>query len=343
MSTVCWRHTHLYSSDSLCNASPTPGCLTSCTSDVATWCTVHRLQFSVDQTEAIWFGCRINLSKLDSSHKTMTLGAEHVDAVSIVRDLELSWKQHIAKLSSGCFLNLRHIRQLHRRVCRDISTHLILVLVTSRLDHCNSILAGPPCNTIRPLQRVQNTAVSLIFDLNTRDYVTTGLIQLHWLPVQYRITYKLCALRFAIHTRQSPVYMANLVSIASSRSSRSNFQSSDSRDYVKPRVRSKLSERAYFYARPSAWNARPTFICSQAALSGFKRALKTRFKLFLIFTCSQFLPLIVMHLCCSCNRGNNKCSNNNNDNLLLLLLVTKPPRCDHILDLVFCSGFSVAF
>jgi hypothetical protein len=80
---------------------------------------------------------------------------------------------------------------------------------------------------------------------------------------------------FAIHTRQSPVYMANLVSTASSQSSRYNLRSSDSLDYVKPRLRSKLGERAFSYAGPAAWNALPTFIRSQSTLSGFKRALKT--------------------------------------------------------------------
>ena len=38
--------------------------------------------------------------------------------------------------------------------------------------------------TIAPLQRVQNAAARLIFELGTREHVTASLLQLHWLPVR---------------------------------------------------------------------------------------------------------------------------------------------------------------
>ena len=53
--------------------------------------------------------------------------------------------------------------------------------------------AGPKC-VILQLQRVQNADARLTFGLQPQDHVTSALQQLHWLPIHYRIQYKLCLL-----------------------------------------------------------------------------------------------------------------------------------------------------
>jgi len=42
-----------------------------------------------------------------------------------------------------------------------------------------------------PLQRVQNAAARLILDLRMNQHVTPTLRQLHWLPVDRRVDFKL--------------------------------------------------------------------------------------------------------------------------------------------------------
>ena len=50
-------------------------------------------------------------------------------------------------------------------------------MVMSRLDYCNTALAGQPQATVAPLQRVQNSAARLIFELSTGEHAC--LLQLH--------------------------------------------------------------------------------------------------------------------------------------------------------------------
>ena len=69
-----------------------------------------------------------------------------------------------------------------RRAGRDVTLQLVMALVIPRLDYCNSVLAALPSSTLQLLQRVQNTAARLVFELRHHDHITPAVIQLHWLP-----------------------------------------------------------------------------------------------------------------------------------------------------------------
>ena len=55
--------------------------------------------------------------------------------------------------------NIRRIRPLLTQKAPQV---LVQALVISRLDFCNSLLAGLPARGIRPLQLIQNTAARLV-------------------------------------------------------------------------------------------------------------------------------------------------------------------------------------
>ena len=256
--------------------------LSNCVADVAVWCASRRLQLNANKTEVIWFGSRINLAKLNAVDCSVLVGSESIKPSTVVRDLgvdldaELNMKRHVAKIAASCFYHLRRLRQIRRRVGTEVTTQLVLAFVTSRLDYCNSVLAGLPQVTLEPLQRVQNAAARLILDLNLRDHVTPGLHQLHWLPVRFRIQYKLCLIMHAIPGR-SPVYLTECVQTVASGASRPGLRSADSSLYVTPRLRTRFGERAFSHAGPAAWNSLPVRILHTPDLSAFKNKLKTHF------------------------------------------------------------------
>ena len=235
--------------------------LSACAADVSKWCASRRLQMNSDKTEIVWLGSRAQLAKLAVHDCSLRIGSETVQPASAVRvlgvlfDSELTMKSHIARIASACFYHLRRLRQIRRRVGEDVAVRLVLALITSRLDYCNSTLAGLPKSTLDPLQRVQNAAARLIFQLGPRDHVTPSLIQLHWLPVRSRVQYKLCLLMHYIHSDRAPAYLMNSVQATSARTRHEGLRSAATTNYVIPRLCTKCGERSFSYAGPAAWNA----------------------------------------------------------------------------------------
>ena len=63
------------------------------------------------------------------------------------------------------------------------------------------------------------------------NQLTPALQQLHWLPVEYRIKYKLCALMHQIHTGRAPQYLVDSVQSFAESSRRPGLRSANTADY----------------------------------------------------------------------------------------------------------------
>ena len=279
---------HLYADDTqlvkstrIIDIIPTIQTLQQCIEAIHKWCASRRLQLNPSKTEIVWFGTKASLKKMESSDLSLHVGNDVIEPVSVVRDLgvlldnELSMKKHVSKVASVCYFHLRRLKPIRRILGKQITTSLVNSFVLSRLDYCNSVLAGLPKSTIAPLQRVQNAAARLICGLGPRDHVTPALYELHWLPIEQRVTFKLCVFMHLIHTGHSPSYLSELVTSTSSIASRSRLRSASSRRYEQPATRLKLGERSFAFAGPVAWNSLPASLHEITDLKSFKRELKT--------------------------------------------------------------------
>ena len=184
-------------------------------------------------------------------------------------------KRHVGRTVSTCFYHLRRLRQLRHHVDSDTMKQLVCAFILSRLDYCNAVLYGLPQQTISQLQHVQNTAARVVLGLSPRDHVRPALKELHWLPVIYRIQYKVALLMFMVHNKQCPVYLAESVASVSSDPARQRLRSAASSDYIVPRTRTKFGERAFSVAGPRVWNSLPESVRATNTLITFKRNLKT--------------------------------------------------------------------
>ena len=108
-------------------------------------------------------------------------------------DHQLNFNLHVDNLCRTSYYHIRSLR--HARNCLDVGTarEIASCIVGSRLDYCNSVLYG---TSKHKLHLIQNTLARVVVGARKRDHITPVLRQLHWLPVVYRIQYKIAILTF---------------------------------------------------------------------------------------------------------------------------------------------------
>ena len=145
--------------------------------------------------------------------------------------------------------------------------------VRHNLDFCNSVLYGLPRYLIERLQRVQNAAARVVTLSHKCDHISPALFNLHWLPVEERIVYKILLITYKALNGLAPPYITDLINIYVPRR---NLRSSSSRRLVVPTYNLRsYGYRAFSCAAPVLWNALPQDIRLCETLNGFKSKLKT--------------------------------------------------------------------
>ena len=94
----------------------------------------------------------------------------------------------------------------------------------------------------------------LVANLGNREHVTPAMKELHWLPIAYRIKYKLCLMMHAAVNNRSPAYITDILVPTSSLLHREWPRSHETGGFDLPRVRTEFGRRAYSIAGPTVWN-----------------------------------------------------------------------------------------
>ena len=157
----------------------------------------NKLKLNNDKTETILFSLSSSVITTLQHPQTISLSNTDVKFAGTVRnigfifDSDLSMKQLIIKISkNNAYTEIRRISSIGQYLNEDASKTLGKSCILSRLDYCNSILAGCPQTIIRPHQQVQNSAAKLILKSRRTEGAKRFLKQLHWLPIEQTIKYK---------------------------------------------------------------------------------------------------------------------------------------------------------
>jgi hypothetical protein len=256
---------------------------------VQNWMSSNRLRLNPEKTEFIWLGTRHTRSKIDREAieaEFPNWKVQHVVRnLGVLLDEDLSMKEHVNSLCRSCFYQLRQIRVIRRNLSFDAAVTLVHSFVLTRLDYCNSVLAGLPRFRILQLQSVLNCAARVVAKLPKFSHISMYMREtLHWLPVEDRITFKIVLMGRTSMVGAAPEYIRELCVPVSSQPGRRSLRSAARGDLMVPRSRTSMrAHRAFSCIGPSSWNYLPLTIRNiplQAAQETFSKFLKTHlFKL----------------------------------------------------------------
>ena len=238
-----------------------------------------RLKMNNSKTEFIYFGWPSQLEKcttrkIDVNGEEITR-ADHTRYLGAYLDQKLDFKLHIQAKSRAAILNVLRIKAARKYLTRSACNKLMVSLVLSHLDYTNSLLGGLPKASIAKLQRIQNIAARIVLSRGKYDSATSCLEQLHWLPLRYRIEYKIITLVHRCLHQTTPPYLSRLVNYHIQRRRGLCSEDDPSKLEIPKTTKKTFAARSFSVLGPTLWNNLPSELRNITSYTIFKKHLKT--------------------------------------------------------------------
>ena len=248
------------------------------------WMSSNRLSLNTSKTQFIWLGTKHSLAKRDtdrlsSLHPSLT-ELTSVRNLGFIIDQELSMKDHITKLCQSCYYQLRQIRAVRHSLTQTAIQTLVHAFVCTRIDFANSLLYGTSAYLLDRLQSVLNSAARLILKIGKYDPISSAIRRdLHWLPIRFRVHFKLNSITSNCLAGRAPEYLTELCHSVNDIPARRNLRSSSQVQLLVPRFRKERSgRRGFSVSSPQLWNLLPVDIrLHHDEHQLFRRRLKTHY------------------------------------------------------------------
>ena len=277
---------HLYADDTQIYISLTGDTATeslkmlqSCITGVSAWMAQSKLKLNPSKTEFLLIGSKsqrekfINLFPLAVLDNEMN-PADSARNLGVFFDSGLNFRQHISQVSSSCLYYIRYLKRIRKSLPLALAKQIAVALVTSKLDYCNFLLNEIPTKDLQKLQRVQNCLARVVTKAPRFSRSIPLLKSLHWLPIKFRIQFKICTFVFRCLNDGQPSYLSSLLFSADSVK---HLRSNNTNKLKVPRIRTKFDARAFSVSGPTLWNLLPANLRVAKNISSFRKLLKTHF------------------------------------------------------------------
>ena len=160
-----------------------------CLSSIHQWMTSNFLKLNSDKTEVLLIGTYQQLAKYKISSISVAGQQTPVRNLGVVFDANMSMVSHVSSVIKSVTHHTRNVCRIRKYLTVDSAQGLVNSVVTSRLDYCNLLLAGIGKGQWDCLGRAQSCAAHVVLQLPRS--VTPSLQDLHWLPIRFRVNFKI--------------------------------------------------------------------------------------------------------------------------------------------------------
>ena len=189
--------------------------LEDCIAEIRGWMINRMLKLNDNKTEMVIYMSQYHINK--HGRCDMSIGDSTISPVECVRNLGVQFDQHltmdkqVTAVCKACNFHFYRLSSIRRYITTDAAKSVVQALVTSRLDYCNSLLANLTNTQMKRLKSIQHKAARLVTRTPLREHITPVLKQLHWLPVECRITSKLMVMVYKCMNGTAPAYLCRLI------------------------------------------------------------------------------------------------------------------------------------
>lgn len=178
----------------------------------------------------------------------------------------------MTKVTQSCFAQLRQLKRIKPFLSTSDLEIVIHAFISSRLDYCNSLFLESVSVTYIDSSLFKMLLPDFFTGTKISEHITLVLATLHWLPVSFRLDFKILLLVFKALKGHAQTYISDLLAPYSpDRCLRSSSQVLLS----VPRSRLVLKgDRTFAVRGPRLWNSLPEDLRQASSLSVFKSLLK---------------------------------------------------------------------
>ena len=243
------------------------------------WMGQNKLHMNPSKTEYISFGSKIMIKKITENSiivcNDTVIRSSCIKLLGSYLDQSLTMSTHITKKCSLAMWNLSRIRSIKNYMDTDSLKTTVQALCISHIDYCNSLFYGLPTKDVNRLQRVQNSCAKLVLGKTRYDSSTACLKQLHWLPVKFRIKFKILCLMHKVENDSAPVYLKKMVRRRVFQRQTRSATLPGSFYEIPLTDRRTFQARAFSVSGPTEWNDLPVCLRIINDYEQFRKHLKT--------------------------------------------------------------------